>query len=106
LKRVSLISLNPAWINDFFRASISAKAKGPGVAGLISAKFYKFIADFLRPALDGLPPSKPTCCSIIPHLALLSLKYIRVKGWSNVAHINTYPWVLVAVPSSLIFLKY
>jgi hypothetical protein len=39
-------------------------------------------------------------------LALLSLKFIRVKGWSNVAHINTYPCVLIAVRNSLTFTKY
>lgn len=27
------MSLNPAWINGFFKASASTKAKGPGVLG-------------------------------------------------------------------------
>jgi hypothetical protein len=67
---------------------------------------YNLIADFLRRALDGFPPILPAGGSIIPHLALLSLEFIRAKGWSNVAHINTYPCVLVAVRSSLTFPKY
>jgi hypothetical protein len=35
----------------------------------------------------------------------LSLKFIRVKVWSNVAHIDKYPACIVALPSSLTFPK-
>lgn len=47
-----LMSLNPAWINAYFRASISANAKGPGVVGAQSYRKFLFLAKKESVALD------------------------------------------------------
>ena len=37
------MSLNPAWLNDSFRVSMSDKAKGPGVVGGGAGAFICFL---------------------------------------------------------------
>src|SRR5918997_2012674 len=49
----TLISLNPAWLNNCLRASTSAKAKGPGVPGGGGGAFICFLTVLKAKSING-----------------------------------------------------
>src|SRR5215210_9495813 len=68
------MSLNPAWLNDCFRASMSAKAKGPVIAGERTGAFICFLTEAKAKSSHGtFEGADHTAAESLPFVTNISL---------------------------------
>src|SRR5918995_3788301 len=76
-----LISLNPAWINNCFRASAFAKAKGPGAAGGGVGAFICFLTVAKAKSSNGtLEGTDHTAAESLPFVVNICLTLTKAAG--------------------------
>src|SRR5919107_816689 len=77
----TLISLNPAWLNNCFRVSVSAKAKGPGVPGGGRGAFICFLTVLKAKSINGtFDGVDHTAAESLPFVTSRCLIFTKAEG--------------------------